>query len=196
MKKNKNKTKEELPLILIKQRLFAIEEKHEGMIEEKMKFLIFPKYRVADTILSYRQINILGTSGLLNEEKENSRGWRKFTFKDLVYLDILSELRKYGLENKQLKGVKDFFYKKNSDVNLILIAILFGIKVTIALEVNGNLRVFETITGSLSMEKDYRAVIQLNLNEFVNMALERLKIEKVNYKSTLEIISKHYTKKQ
>jgi DNA-binding transcriptional MerR regulator len=192
---NKKNKEELLSLTLIKERLSAIEEKKKGLIDDRLKFLMSAGYRASDTDLKYRQINILGSSGLLNGDKENSRGWRNFTFKDLVFLDIVSELRKYGLEGRQLKKIKDFFYKKNTDANLILTAVLFGMKITIALEPNGNFKIFELITGSLSLEKSYKSVIQLNLNEFVNTILERIGMDKINYSSTLESVSKMYNKK-
>jgi len=194
MKHINNSKKDNISLSFIKQRLSVIEENNKGIIGDRLSFLMSDGYRVSDTSLTYRQINTLGVSGLLNGSKENSRGWRSFTFKDLVFLDILSELRKYGLEGRQLKKIKDFFYAKNSNINLVLVAVLLKIKITIALRADGSFDIFEMITGSLSLDKEYRAVIILNLNEFVNNVLERLSMEKINYSTTLSVFSEMYNK--
>ena len=46
-----------------------------------------------------------------NLKRNNSIGWRKFSFKDLIYLQTILECRKYGFENNRLQDLKDTFYR-------------------------------------------------------------------------------------
>lgn len=68
-------------------------------------------FRVSDTKLTYRQINSLESGGLLPASREDTKGWRDFSYRDMVFLKIIVECRKFGLENAQLINLKDLFYK-------------------------------------------------------------------------------------
>ena len=63
------------------------------------------KYTVKDTDKTFRVINYWESVGLLNSERE-SNGWRKFSIIDIVYLNILSKLRKFNFSIEMLKTVK------------------------------------------------------------------------------------------
>ena len=69
------------------------------------------KYKIGDTELSYRQINGLDESGLIENTRESDKDWRKFNLNDLLYLHIINQAREFNLNNSQLKDLKDLFYK-------------------------------------------------------------------------------------
>src|SRR5687767_13117209 len=73
------------------------------------------KFRVSDCPITYRQINVLDKDGLIPNSQEDDRSWRKFNLKEIVYLDVIKELKDYGLENKQLKEVRNCFYDKKTE---------------------------------------------------------------------------------
>ena len=60
-------------------------------------------FRVADSPLSYRQTNALAMDRLMPDNREKKEGWRKFSLKELIYISIVYELKKYGLKHVQLK---------------------------------------------------------------------------------------------
>lgn len=74
-------------------------------------FLTEQNFRVSDTELSYRQINNLHTNRMLPENRKSNSEWRRFSIRDLVYLKLVNECRLFGMENKQLRGLKTVFYK-------------------------------------------------------------------------------------
>ncbi len=82
---------------------------------EKLKLTNFFNrkiFRVSDSSLTYRQLNNLEASGLFESSRKDKSGWRKMNFREIVYMLLVAELRKYGLKNNQLFGLKNFFLKK------------------------------------------------------------------------------------
>lgn len=69
-------------------------------------------FTVSDTHLSYRQINTLSNDKLFPEERDNKKGWRKFSLKELIYFAIVHELKKFGLSHKVLMSLSDSFFKE------------------------------------------------------------------------------------
>lgn len=76
------------------------------------EFLNRKLFRVADTPLSYRQVNELDKDDLLGEKRERKRGWREFSPKELVYILIVNELKQFGLEHRKLNSLWEAFFKE------------------------------------------------------------------------------------
>ena len=73
-------------------------ERIEGLLNNK-------RYTVKDTDLSYRTINHWMAEGLLDDDRQHDAGWRKLSFKDLLWVRILQELRKFGFPLEKLREV-------------------------------------------------------------------------------------------
>lgn len=61
------------------------------------------RYTVKDTELTYRIINHWMSEGLLEDDREQTAGWRKLSFKDIIWLRVLQDLRKFGLPLEKLR---------------------------------------------------------------------------------------------
>lgn len=70
------------------------------------------KYRISDTGFTYRQINSLGASNLLNDLRENDKQWRGFSLYDLLYLSIIASSKDFVTKNSKLQYLKTVFYEK------------------------------------------------------------------------------------
>ena len=89
-------------------------------LDEKIgltKFFNKKIFRVADTPLTYRQVNSLEESGLLNPHRKDTSNWRRFSFKELVYFGIVSSVRKFGLKNEQLKDLWLAFFGEKDKID-------------------------------------------------------------------------------
>jgi hypothetical protein len=75
------------------------------------EYLTDKKYKVSDTGETYRVINSWSESGLLLDELGRENGWRKFSLSDLLWLQILKELRGLGLGLDKLKELKGSIFK-------------------------------------------------------------------------------------
>ena len=67
-------------------------------------------FRVSHTKMTYRQVNALGNENLLDDKRRDVKEWRKFTFKELVYLLIVKELKGYGVKREKLRDLWSSFF--------------------------------------------------------------------------------------
>lgn len=72
-------------------------------------------FNVSDTPLTYRQVNALDNDELLPDDRKGKPGWRKFSFKELIYVLIIGELKKFGMKHEQLKELWDAFFKEPTE---------------------------------------------------------------------------------
>lgn len=71
------------------------------------------KYRISDTDETYRIINHWAELALI-EDNKNSRGqgWRHFSLVDLVWLQIVRELRRFGFPLEKIRIVREFMFPR------------------------------------------------------------------------------------
>jgi hypothetical protein len=67
-------------------------------------------FRVSSSSLTYRQINNLEASGLFKSERSEDSKWRLLSFKEILYMELVAELRKFGFKNNQLVDLRDMFF--------------------------------------------------------------------------------------
>ena len=59
---------------------------------------------------TYRFINYLTETGLLDDRRDTAGvGWRKFSFVEIVYINTVIALRKFGVKSDTIKLVYDYF---------------------------------------------------------------------------------------
>jgi len=139
-----------------------------------INFLNNKIFTVKDTSLSYRQVNTLDEANIINKDRENKQGWRKFSFKELIFFLIIKDLKKFGLQNIQLKELSDFFLRKEYKyLSDLAIGFVFGqIEISINIANDGKLDVldpgFYTLMGMSSPH------IKVTLNDYVNELLTKI----------------------
>lgn len=70
------------------------------------------KFTFEQDSITYRLLNSWDANGLLLNEREGGKGWRKYNLLDLAWVFLLKELRKFGYSVEKLKQMKDKFNKK------------------------------------------------------------------------------------
>jgi len=159
-------------------------------IEEARNLLNKKRFRVADTTLTYRQVNSLDTNKVLKDNREDNKNWRKFSLKELVYLSIVKELKEYGIINKQLENLKKAFFSKNyvfsTDESLLFI--LHGIKIIMTLDKDSSVS-FYTIPSYNLFKRFSTSFININLNEIFLEIWERIGKRRIEYKNELDLLS-------
>ena len=90
-------------------------DKYNGK-KKLLEYINEKRFKVSDIPLSYRQVNVLSSAKLLGTDPGNKGHWRKFSFKELVYISLLVELKKFGFDHKQVGEVIIFDYFKKFDV--------------------------------------------------------------------------------
>lgn len=160
--------------------LLEIEDKF-SFIE---KFIEKDGFRVSDTSQSYRQINYLDNAGLLGvgRQDDKDKGWRIFKFRDMVYLNILNELRKFGVSNEQVRNVHTLFYEHVRIMDEVIMLCFMGVEMTLIFNSDGSgyilnpgfLIMFDQ--NSLFTKEPRTAVIRLTINDVVNTVLRSKKL--------------------
>jgi DNA-binding transcriptional MerR regulator len=73
------------------------------------------RYTVSDTPETYRVINSWGDAGLLFDDKSRENGWRKFSFLELCWLQIIRELRGLGFGREKIQKLKECLFQKYTE---------------------------------------------------------------------------------
>lgn len=152
-------------------------------IKHNLSELINDKiYTVANTPLSYRQINTLSKDNLFPEERTGKKGWRKFSLKDLIFFHIIYELKKFGLQHDAFKDLSDSFFKEPTqmgklEINKHISDIAIGcvlIKAEIMLTINdeGKIAYYDP-PHYLLIGREETPVVQIRINDIVNTINEK-----------------------
>ncbi len=153
-------------------------------------------FRVKDTGLSSRVINYLEKESVLNCRKRNELSWRKFSFKELFYLEIIKELRLFGFENRQMKLLKENFFS-NDFGNGASVAINMVIDekiINLVVMSDGTTTFYDEVGMEYYMGTNQRSYIIININEIYNDIKERLGDDRVVYKDFMSTLSKIFNK--
>ena len=150
------------------------------------------KYRVGDAPLSYRQINELGNDELIRDERENERGWRKFSLKELLYFMVTVELKKLGVENARLRSLGKLFFEKNGKKGSRnsaddAICLAFGnVQVALMFDTRGGVGFYAQPFWE-SMGEHELSYVHVNLNRVISELLKRLGHDfDLSYKTMLD----------
>jgi len=156
----------------------------EGMINKDI-------FKVSDTSLSYRQINSLDNVKLLSTHRLTENGWRKFSFKEIIYIEIVTELKKFGLEHSQLKELCAAFFDEPSQADIAIGLVLGGVEITLTVNTDGQVRFYDPL-HYLYFGRDESSLIRLNLNLFVNRLRKKIGQPQIPVVTTMESITKSH----
>ena len=76
-----------------------------------------PRYSAKDIGLGYRMINYWKEKGLIDDHQKGEGEWHRFSFLDLVWINIMIQLRDFGLCTEKIRKVKKKLYITNKDGN-------------------------------------------------------------------------------
>ncbi len=82
------------------------------------------KFRLIDDEITSRVLNHWQKEGLIVDNRPDGKGWRKYSFSDIVWLQIIKKLRSFGFEIAKIKMVKDKLDRYNSEEDISLCPLL------------------------------------------------------------------------
>ena len=158
--------------------------------DERLKlgdFLNEKKFKVSDTPITHRQATTLDEDKLLSTDRETKKSWRKFSFKEFIYILIVHELKKFGVKHEQLKSLWESFFKEpiRQKINEISVNKFIGecavgctfaqVEIKISINSGGGVIFYDpshsilldTISGS-------KPQIIIRLNDLVNTLLKQM----------------------
>jgi DNA-binding transcriptional MerR regulator len=151
--------------------------KNRELQEERFKFQE-KILRMKDTKEAYRVINYWTEIGILSDERENKKSWRKFSNFDLYWLMIVQSLRNFGVSIKVIKKIyeKIFTHLDSFERGLFEVSFLSaisGIPMFFVLFQSGKFGFanFEELVLSEQMYK-MNNYIKISLNPFASALLK------------------------
>jgi DNA-binding transcriptional MerR regulator len=190
MKKNKKQSFEKDNILNAPSAIEPFYNLGEQKISKFVVFLNEKKFRVSDTDFSYRQINSLDDNNVLEDTRETKNNWRKFSFKELIFLSIIKELRGYGFKSEQIKKLSNvFFGEKTKEQTDFAIGIVFiKLKITLLIDNKNNISFYDFMAMEMFFSKEHKSFININLNEIVSEIWEKMGKKKISYKNYNDII--------
>ena len=84
----------------------------EFMQDPKHSAFLAKKFTTASIGQKYRNLTYWQAQGVLEDERTDGVGWRKFSFVDIAFITLIEKLRELGLSLSDIKQVKDDLFKK------------------------------------------------------------------------------------
>ena len=178
--------------VLTKKRLFNLREE---VCEESPHFepgqAIFRKMnekraRLDNKQISYRTINHWEKSGLISNTRPSGKGWRKYSIIDLVWIQVIVELRDFGFPINKIMKVKENL-DHNDFVFYTVIASVF--RMPVFLLVFHNCDIEPAVGAEYKLTQEYFKLsthIIINLNDILQRIFPH-KDMSPKFEKTLEV---------
>lgn len=180
---------------------FLLEHQKADKKFKLSEFVNTKRYTVSDTPLTYRQTRTLDQDNLLPKDPKRAKGWRKYSFKELVYILIVYELKQFGLQHEQLKGLwNSFFGRSGKSVGDIVIGCVFGeVEILMAVDKDGKVSFYDPIHFILLRKEGSSLVVRVN--DLVNKLLKQIGKEAIpikysTQKAYLDMVDTEATEKE
>lgn len=144
------------------------------------KLLLEKRFPIKETDNSYRIINHWCEKNLLEDIRENgSSQWRKFSLSDIVWVNIITELRQFGLSLDKMQKVKEELeiYPKKFKISYFhvhIIQAISGALSEVVVYTDGSAGICRDSGINLAIQHDkYPSHIIINLNKIIDRLLNR-----------------------
>ena len=151
-------------------------------------------YKIGDERLSSRVLNHWYEFGIITDDRPDGKGWKKFSFSEVVWIRIVFKLRSFGLNLKRIKEVKDHIDKYNSLDTIsncplldfyMLVAIHSSIPVKLVVFESGQAEIVRQIDIDLANEIECitEDFISIDINKLLDKLLtkENVKADYLRY---------------
>ena len=146
------------------------------------------KHKISDVNLSSRILNHWYDAGIINDDRPNGKGWKKFSLAEIVWIEIIRKLRNFGFDLKKIKKVKDEIDLYNFDKNYphsnliefyILVVLQFKAPFKVIVFESGQTEILRQIDIDLAQEmgsfsEDF---ISIDLNQILIKLLKRSELK-------------------
>ena len=153
-------------------------------------------YTIGEEKLSSRVLNHWYKAGIITDDRPNNKGWKKFSFSEIIWMHIVIKLRKFGLDLKKINGVKqqiDFYNSKESKSKCPLLD--FYILVAINSDIPIKFIVFESGQAEIVKQTDIDFANQLEFitEDFITIDINKL-LDKIITKKSIKADYFNYNK--
>ena len=135
------------------------------------------KYKIDDDRLSSRLLNHWYKTGIIDDDRPNGKGWKKFSISELVWVQIIFKLRKFGLDLNRIKLAKNYIDIYNElDENSNCLLLDFYIIVAMYSKIPVKLLVFESGQAEIVRQVDIDIANEFEVitEDFIMIDLNKL----------------------
>ena len=134
-------------------------------------------YTIGEEKLSSRVLNHWYQSGIITDDRLDNKGWKKFSFSEIVWISIVIKLRKFGLDLQRIKKVKeqiDYYNTKDSKSKCPLLDFYMLVAITSTIPIK--FIVFESGQAEIVKQSDIDIANQINLinEDFISIDINKL----------------------
>ena len=143
---------------------------------------------------TYRFINYLTETGLLDDRRDTSGvGWRNFSFVELVYINTVMALRKFGIKNETIQKVHEVFAlpydpERTGYMGLawvdVLVYISCGGEMELLVQNDGEVIICDPQTMHLFGKGATEGMLRISLSTMVNQARKTFGLDAVKITSS------------
>ncbi|MAX06100.1 MAG: hypothetical protein CMD19_06680 [Flavobacteriales bacterium] len=134
-------------------------------------------YTIGEEKLSSRVLNHWYQSGIITDDRLDNKGWKKFSFSEVVWISIVIKLRKFGLDLQRIKKVKEQIdYYNTKDIKSKCPLLDFYMLVAITSNIPIKFIVFESGQAEIVKQSDIDIANQINLinEDFISIDINKL----------------------
>lgn len=144
---------------------------------------------------TYRFINYLTETGLLDDRRDTTGvGWRKFSFIEIVYINTVIALRKFGVKADAIKPIYKFFSEQydpkegNHKIYGLLwleamIAIACGCEIELLVDADGNVMILDPQYMSIFGTQATEGTLRISLSTIVNQTRKQFGLSEIEMTS-------------
>ena len=154
------------------------------------------KHTIGEENISSRVLNHWYEMGIITDDRENKKSWKKFSVSELVWVRIVLKLRNFGLDLKRIKQVKEQIHLYSNKESFCKCPLLdFYILVAISSSIPIKFIVFESGQAEIVRQQDIDIANQLSLlkEDFISIDLNKL-LDNMFTKKTIRADYFYYTK--
>ena len=159
-----------------------------GSANELKKQFNDQKYSISEEKISSRLLNHYYLEGIVDDDRPNGKGWKKFSISEIIWIQIIVKLRRFGLDLKRIKAAKDEInqYKLKDSISKFPLLDFYSI---VALQSNEPIKfiVFESGEAHIVRQIDIDIANQVGLivEDFISIDINRL-VSEVFTKKTIQ----------
>jgi DNA-binding transcriptional MerR regulator len=146
------------------------------------------KYTIGGERISSRVLSHWYDIGVINDNRPNGKGWAKFSFSEVIWIEIVVKLRKFGLDLQRIKEVKEQLnvYNRSDDKSkcllldfYLIVALKSKNPIKLIVFESGQADIMRQIDIDLANELDClpEDFISIDINKLLNKLLTKRKIK-------------------
>ena len=166
-----------------------------------------PRIGLRSENATYRFINYLDETGLLPASRNgNKAGWRKFSIRDYIYLDIVVALRKFNVKAEQIRPVFEVFSqpynddgdakKGKSDWLDIMISVNAGDEIELIIDEELGTVFFDPLSASIYATDSTEGMLRVSISKIMNKFRKANGLKEIEVKKSFGDIGLYLSKSE